>query len=501
MNIKTENMRLRGILLGAMAKGPMTRDELLSLTAERYVEDGTEHSPAEAEELTHTVRSLAGTVLGALYREKQVTRDQNGRYSPAGDVSKLPGSRDKLPGSPEKLRSSPDKLRGVPGTASGHAEKISEDADAKKNPAKPKKPRKTEAGTTQRTAQGTPQGSLQKPVPATPQETNRGAAQAPGKTAENAKPSKTAQGKPKTTVPPSRTSVKKTPVSPTGTTVKTVNPPETPAKQATVPPVAPSEKAEHTPTETDTQSGRIAEEIRGLLSQKPLRRGEIFKRLDEIVGTEESKADAERLHHTAGDILKRMKDTGVLSCSFGVYRLTGESAAKNNGGASSGTARTSHTADTDKLRKMFLTRLHAHGGLYLEQYAMNLLIKYYQDSGKVICSSRVTGGSEDGGIDGVLEVKDWLGFRECVMIQAKCRSSIQVSEKEIREFYGVVCSGRGSRGIFITTSTFHESAQRLLSTIDNCVGIDGEKLFSMARRCHYGIREGARGEEVDPEVI
>ena len=31
--------------------------------------------------------------------------------------------------------------------------------------------------------------------------------------------------------------------------------------------------------------------------------------------------------------------------------------------------------------------------------------------------------------------------------------------------------------------------------------VDGEKLFLMACRCHYGIREGTRGDEIDPEII
>lgn len=411
MNIKSENNKLRGILLDAMGKRPMTRDELLTYTAEKYCENGTEQTPAETEELTHTVRSLAGTVLGALFREGKVKRDQNGRYSPAGKETRS-ASVGKTPKSTGN-RTEPDKSPKI-----SRNEKNKKDEKAEKNEGNGKDPQVVSVG-----------------LP-------------------------------------------------------------------------------------DRQT--LESELLAILTEKPLRRGELMRRLDESVGVGGDATAAEALHRTAEELLKELKRKKRIGSAFGVFRPAADpaNAAKKTaaekpgktvkpakpvrgGGEARGKQmrRIPASDDSDKLRRHFLVRLYARGGAYLEQYAMNLLIKYYQDSGKVIRGSQVTGGSADGGIDGILEITDWLGFRECIMIQTKCRGSIQVTEKEIREFYGVVCSRNGSRGIFITTSTFHDSAKKLLAAIDNCVGVDGEKLFLMACRCHYGIRAGARGDEIDPEII
>lgn len=416
MNIKSENEKLRGILLDAMGKRPMTRDELLTYTAQLYCKDANdeaEQSPAEEEELTHTVRSLAGTVLGALYRGKKVTRDANGRYSPVGK---------------ETVTEPPQKK---PAGAS--------------RPAPSPKAAKNGKNTKGVTNTGTEKNTENPPRPAKPT-SNRQSAESP------AKP----------------------------TPVRTAEPDRT----------------------------AIESEILSALAEKPLRRAELFRVLDEAVGVGGDPEATAKLHRTAEEILKDLKQRKAVGSSFGVFRPA--AIAKNGNPDGQNDRKTQMrrapghalpAENSDKLRRHFLVRLYARGGAYLEQYAMNLLIKYYQDSGKVIRGSRVTGGSADGGIDGILEITDWLGFRECIMIQTKCRGSIQVTEKEIREFYGVVCSRNGSRGIFITTSTFHDSAKKLLAAIDNCVGVDGEKLFLMACRCHYGIRQGARGDEIDPDII
>ena len=417
MNIKSENNKLRGILLDAMGKRPMTRDELLTYTAEKYCENGTEQTPAETEELAHTVRSLAGTVLGALFREGKVKRDQNGRYSPAG--------------------------------------------------------KETRSASVGRTAK------------------NSGGKTEPDKSSESSKSGKNEKNEKDKTSEQN----KKNEGSGKGTGSVSVGLP-------------------------DRQT--LESELLAILTEKPLRRGELMRRLDEVVGVGGDATAAEVLHRTAEELLKELKRKKRIGSAFGVFRPAADPANASKktaaekpgktvkpakpvrgGGEARGKQmrRLPATDDSDKLRRHFLVRLYARGGAYLEQYAMNLLIKYYQDSGKVIRGSQVTGGSADGGIDGILEITDWLGFRECIMIQTKCRGSIQVTEKEIREFYGVVCSRNGSRGIFITTSTFHDSAKKLLAAIDNCVGVDGEKLFLMACRCHYGIRAGARGDEIDPEII
>ena len=117
---------------------------------------------------------------------------------------------------------------------------------------------------------------------------------------------------------------------------------------------------------------------------------------------------------------------------------------------------------------------------------MNLLERYLIRCGKIVNESYVTGGSADGGIDGIAKTVDSLGFKETIMVQTKNRNDIAV-ETDIRAFYGAVCAAQGSRGIYAITSGFHPGARAFLDSIDNCVGVDGEKIFSMAVDVSYGI--------------
>lgn len=148
----------------------------------------------------------------------------------------------------------------------------------------------------------------------------------------------------------------------------------------------------------------------------------------------------------------------------------------------------------------FLSLIHSRGGEFFEHYFMNLLEKYLIRSGKIITESYVTGGAEDGGIDGICKTVDSLGFKETIMVQTKNRLE-STSETDVRGFYGAVCARQGSRGIFVTTSTFHPLAEKLLNSIDNCVGVDGEKVFSMALDTAYGIKKKGNTLTIDYKIF
>ena len=68
-------------------------------------------------------------------------------------------------------------------------------------------------------------------------------------------------------------------------------------------------------------------------------------------------------------------------------------------------------------------------------------------------------------------------------------------------FYGAVCAAQGSRGIFATTSDFHPMAKKLLESIDNCVGVNGEKIFMMAIECQYGTRRRGGKYYIDTKIL
>ena len=152
------------------------------------------------------------------------------------------------------------------------------------------------------------------------------------------------------------------------------------------------------------------------------------------------------------------------------------------------------------LKSEFLRRLHAKGGEFFEHYFMNLLEKYVTLHGKTAIENTTVGGSEDGGIDGILVTKDCLGFEEKILVQTKNRR-MTFAEKEIRGFYGALRAAGGSRGIFATTGAFHDGAIRFLGSLPDLIGIDGYRLFEIAKETLYGIKRCGGKLAVDDKVI
>ncbi len=227
-----------------------------------------------------------------------------------------------------------------------------------------------------------------------------------------------------------------------------------------------------------------------LLSADPLTKKALYDRLEERFGTKNTRSpqDDNALRAMAGNILSRLQREGTVTVKNGIYHLTPVTLI-------------TPPSERDAFREAFLQKLHAMGGEFFERFTVGLLERYYLATGRRVLSCEVLGGTDDGGIDGRIDTEDELGFYERVMIQTKCREKNHVTEKEIREFYGAVCAKNGSRGIFVTTSVFHPGAVKLLLSIENCVGIDGEKLFYLAEKTSYGIRLTKEGYRFDNSVF
>jgi len=140
------------------------------------------------------------------------------------------------------------------------------------------------------------------------------------------------------------------------------------------------------------------------------------------------------------------------------------------------------------LFECFVSAVHIKGGEWFELFAVRLLSEYYHQCGKTLDTASVTGGSDDGGLDGIIETTDWLGFRERTLMQMKNRYA-QITPKDVREFYGAVCAEQGFRCVFVTISELHPEAWKLIDKVDNLVGLDGRKLFEIAKLCRFGIRD------------
>lgn len=237
------------------------------------------------------------------------------------------------------------------------------------------------------------------------------------------------------------------------------------------------------------QEEKCEKEMLSLLSKTSLGKSQLFEQLEKSLGTDKTltRTDDSNLRSIAGTILKRLQERGVIACAGGKYFVSEQTATSFDFTPSGELA----------LKKAFLKKLYSMGGAFFERYFMNLLDIYYRAQGKKIKTCKVLGGSSDGGIDGIIETEDSLGFREQIMVQTKCRNQTHATEKEVREFYGAVRAKKGSRGIFATTATFHYGAKEWISKLDDLIGVDGDKLFLLALSAKYGIKKTKNGYILD----
>lgn len=97
-----------------------------------------------------------------------------------------------------------------------------------------------------------------------------------------------------------------------------------------------------------------------------------------------------------------------------------------------------------------------------------------------------TSKSSDGGIDGIIN-EDKLGL-EKIYTQAKRYNENKVREKDIRNFIGAM-SGDTRKGVFITTSTFDNSAIiKAKEAHHSIILIDGAKLVDLMHQYNVGVQ-------------
>ena len=221
---------------------------------------------------------------------------------------------------------------------------------------------------------------------------------------------------------------------------------------------------------------------------------DIYSHLESHFGTDTtvSPKDDFSLRSIAGNILFNLVDIGEIDVVSGKYTLKSE--ADNM-------AKCDTPLPENEFKPKFFRNLWLRGGAFFESFMAGLLEKYYSLSGQMVVYCDVSGGSDDGGIDVVLEVVDYFGFVEKIKVQTKNRDRAQINEKEVREFYGAMVAQGGTRGIYVTTTRFHEMAERFIESVDNLVGIDGDKLFNLVKRTQYGINKTKDGYTFDCEIF
>lgn len=236
-------------------------------------------------------------------------------------------------------------------------------------------------------------------------------------------------------------------------------------------------------------------EILTLLHKKSYTKNEIFDHLDKSfkIKSTISNRDDIILRSLAGSVIANLVTNHRIEYVDGKYSERKQVAITDSD---------SIPLPKNEFKKKLFKRLWFLGGSHFESFCANVLEKYFSMIGQFVIYCDITGGSEDGGIDIVVETLDNLGFYEKIMVQTKCRDKSQVTEKEVREFYGAVNVLGGTRGIYVTSTTFHEGAQRLLDSVGNCVGVDGDKLFELIEKTGYGITKTKNGEYLlDPAIF
>ena len=121
---------------------------------------------------------------------------------------------------------------------------------------------------------------------------------------------------------------------------------------------------------------------------------------------------------------------------------------------------------------------------FFEHLVVDLLVKMGY-GGSLKDAARVTGGSGDQGIDGVID-QDRLGLDQ-VYVQAK-RWKDTVNDKEIRNFVGSLAGRKANRGVFITTSDFTQKAKDYVGSIQQkVILIDGDRLAQLMIEHGVGV--------------
>ena len=133
-----------------------------------------------------------------------------------------------------------------------------------------------------------------------------------------------------------------------------------------------------------------------------------------------------------------------------------------------------------QVKSDLLERLKGLDPFYFEKVILILLSK--MGYGEFVETSK-TG---DGGIDGIIN-QDKLGL-EKIYIQAKRYNENKVREKEIRNFIGAM-SGDTTKGVFVTTSQFDDSAiKKAHDAHHTIILIDGKKLVDLLYQYGVGVQ-------------
>lgn len=144
----------------------------------------------------------------------------------------------------------------------------------------------------------------------------------------------------------------------------------------------------------------------------------------------------------------------------------------------------------EELKISLLKCISVCGSEFFEQMCVELVCKIYKVSNE---QGKVTGGVDDGGIDGIVTIVDAIGFEiENINLQCKCRQDLSTnsSAKEVREFIGAI--KQEGKGIFFTNGKIHKMAYEAAQGT-SIILIDGQKLATLMINHLLGVKISEAG--------
>ena len=140
-----------------------------------------------------------------------------------------------------------------------------------------------------------------------------------------------------------------------------------------------------------------------------------------------------------------------------------------------------------------LDRVRKAAPPFLERVVVELLIAMGYGGGDASMGS-VTGRSGDGSIDGTIR-EDRLGLDEVYVQAKKYADGNTVGEGDLRNFAGAIDAAGTTKGVFVTTATFTDSAKAYVArSPKRIVLIDGERLARLMVQYGIGVRPHVRHE-------
>jgi len=161
-----------------------------------------------------------------------------------------------------------------------------------------------------------------------------------------------------------------------------------------------------------------------------------------------------------------------------------------------------YTELSEALAQDILAKVKSCTPSFFEHLVVELLVKMGYGGSRRDAGSAV-GRSGDDGIDGVIK-EDELGL-DMIYLQAKRYTTANVPIGDVRDFVGALVGKRARKGVFITTSGFHDDARRYAQTVEGktLVLIDGRTLAHLMLKHELGfsITETYRVGRIDEDYF